>query len=213
MTWYLNPYRILDADDYAAHPRASSRDLYRYYLEEYTVSRPTDISVFVDMISRARRNIDAEKLTRTQARTLAYQVTALASDVPKRQVTRMIAESEGVTMRAIQRRFKRLEEKLNRGAEKMFAMGDSAVVKVKGARIDKRQIEAWMLSHPVRCVVCNKTYAPSARYLCFECHSKHKADGYPDWVSGLVSVARKQHRIDAKNALMIDDYTVLDVSA
>jgi hypothetical protein len=205
MTWHKNPYRLLDPDDYAAHPRASAGALYQYYLREYTVSRPTDAIVFTQMIAAAKRNIEPELLmTRKQQRTDLLVEEALLFGTPAHKIARYIAEREGVTQSAVRQRFKNMGLNVKELRDSLrFSQIPLRNIDSVRTGITDRQIEAWMKRHPVTCIACNCAKAPPGRYLCRNCHDKHRNPDYPAWLDGMIKLARKQHRKDAHNALMV----------
>lgn len=203
--WHRNPYRLLDPDDYAAHPSASASTLYQYYLREHTVSRPTDASVFIRMIAAAKRNIEPELLmTRKQRRTDLLVEEAVLFGTPAHKIARYIAEREGVTPSAVRQRFKTMGFDIKEWRKTLrFPQTPQSSLYSERTGITDRQIEAYMQRNTVTCVACSSAKAPPGRFLCRDCHDRHRNPDYPEWLVSMIAIARRQHRSDAKNALMV----------
>lgn len=213
MSWTNNYLKWLDIDDYLDNPRAGAAYLVSRYLSDLLVNRQTEIRAMTRLLAIARGNVDVDMLTRKEQRTEILFEEALLHSVEKRRIVEYIAKRDGVSKWAVYKRLERMDAKLSNinVLARMSNFTGKALLGEESTRINKHAVEAWMRSNAVVCCVCSKNRAPAGRFLCLECHTRHKPE-YPAWVDKLVSEARRQHRSDARFALMRADELDSDIA-
>ncbi len=204
MSWYQNPYKLLDPLDFAES--RSPRRLYDLFLNESDTSRPVDRDAFTRILGNAMGNLDynAPMFTRAESTSLRLEEEALCVwEMQPRQASAYVAEKRGTTRRQAQKLLRQAKIKVS---SQSFAFDDGITLHEKRT-ITSADVRSRLASTPKECAglgTPNCTgHATVGKDLCYNCYKTYKHEK-PDWLLAKIRIIRHEHYAEARASLEME---------